>query len=454
MSQVRLVAATGMLGSGYREASLARAMELGVDMVGCDAGSTDAGPSALATARPQFSRAAVARDTRLMLKHAREHGVPMIIGSAGTAGGDPHLAWQAEIVEEAARELDLHFRLALIRAEQAPARVLALRDADRIRPLPPAHPLSVDDVSSAVRIVAMMGPEPIQAALQEGADVIVAGRCSDSAIYAAIPLMRGLDPAIAWHAGKTLECGAAPVISRSAPDSLMGILDEESFTVFPLREDYACSPQSVASHSLYENADPYRIAEPGGTVVTTRAVYKRVSDRAVAVSGAEFEAAAEYTVKLEGARLAGFSTIVLGGIRDPYILRELDAWLERLGENLRIRLESIVPASEPYQIVTRVYGRDAVMGEHEPRDLGDGHEVGILWEVLSESQELSHSIASSLAHMAVHNPTGKWKGLISGVAFPFAPMEVDRGAVYEFHLNHVAVLDDPCELFTTEFVDV
>ena len=112
---------------------------------------------------------------------------------------------------------------------------------------------------------------------------------------------------------------------------------------------------------------------------------------------------------------------MLGGIRDPYILGELDPWLERLGENLRVRLESIVPASEQYQIVTRVYGRDAVMGEHEPRGLGDGHEVGILWEVLSASQELSHSIASSLAHMAVHNPTGKWKGLISGVAFPFAP---------------------------------
>ena len=99
-------------------------------------------------------------------------------------------------------------------------------------------------MNSAVRIVAMMGPEPIQAALQDGADVIVAGRCSDSAIYAAIPLMRGLEPAIAWHAGKTLECGAAPVISRSAPDSLMGILDDESFTVFISARTDACSPQS------------------------------------------------------------------------------------------------------------------------------------------------------------------------------------------------------------------
>ena len=48
------------------------------------------------------------------------------------------------------------------------------------------------------------------------------------------------------------------------------------------------------------------------TVVTTHATYTPVSDRAVIVSGAEFEPASEYTVKLEAARLAGFSTSRLG----------------------------------------------------------------------------------------------------------------------------------------------
>ena len=49
MASFPLVSATGMLGSGYREDSLDKAIELGARMIGCDAGSTDPGPGPLAT---------------------------------------------------------------------------------------------------------------------------------------------------------------------------------------------------------------------------------------------------------------------------------------------------------------------------------------------------------------------------------------------------------------------
>jgi len=66
----------------------------------------------------------------------------------------------------------------------------------------------------------------------------------------------------------------------------------------------------------------------------------------------------------------------------------------------------------PYEIVTRVYGRDGVMGALEPQrrviDGVGGHEAFILWDVISESQELSRTIATSLSHLAVHNPIPKW----------------------------------------------
>jgi hypothetical protein len=45
---------------------------------------------------------------------------------------------------------------------------------------------------------------------------------------------------------KILECGAAAVAVRTAPDCMMAVLHEDSFDVFPLREDYRCTPQSVA----------------------------------------------------------------------------------------------------------------------------------------------------------------------------------------------------------------
>ena len=66
---------------------------------------------------------------------------------------------------------------------------------------------------------------------------------------------------------------------------MMAVLHEDSFDVFPLREDYRCTPQSVASHTLYENADPFELKEPSGTLRTDKARYEAISDRAVRVSG-------------------------------------------------------------------------------------------------------------------------------------------------------------------------
>ena len=235
-------------------------------------------------------------------------------------------------------------------------------------------------------------------------------------------MLEGYAPAVVWHMAKILECGAAAVAVRTAPDCMMAVLHEDSFDVFPLREDYHCTPQSVASHTLYENADPFELKEPSGTLRTDNARYEAISDRAVRVSGSEFVHDPEYTIKLEGVRQVGYSTILMGGVRDPYILAQIDSWLAQLDDNIKTRIRNTV-GDRPYEIVTRVYGRDGVMGALEPQRAWQngwvgGHEAFILWDVISESQELSRSIATSLSHMAVHNPIPKWHGLISGVAFP------------------------------------
>src|SRR5438034_94234 len=116
--------------------------------------------------------------------------------------------------------------------------------------------------------VAMMGVEPIQEAIGAGAQIVVAGRSSDTSLFAALPLLEGFAPSVVWHMAKILECGAAAVAHRLAPDSMMAVVREDAFDVFPLREDYRCTPQSVASHTLYENADPFDLKEPSGTLDT------------------------------------------------------------------------------------------------------------------------------------------------------------------------------------------
>ena len=147
---------------------------------------------------------------------------------------------------------------------------------------------------------------------------------------------------------------------------MMAVLHEDSFDVFPLREDYYCTPQSVASHTLYENADPFELKEPSGTLRTDKARYEAISDRAVRVSGSEFVHDPEYTIKLEGVRQVGYSTILMGGVRDPYILAQIDSWLAQLDDNIKTRIANTV-GNRPYEIVTRVYGRDGVMGALEPQ---------------------------------------------------------------------------------------
>jgi hypothetical protein len=44
--------------------------------------------------------------------------------------------------------------------------------------------------------------------------------------------------------------------------------------------------------------------------------------------------------------------------------------------------------------------------------------------------------------------------LISGLAFPLAPAELYKGAVYRFNLNHVVVPENLLEMFRTEYLEV
>jgi hypothetical protein len=59
-----------------------------------------------------------------------------------------------------------------------------------------------------------------------------------------------------------------------------------------------------------------------------------------------------------------------------------------------------------------------------------------------------------LSHFALHFPIPEWRGLISGLAFPLTPPELDKGPVYRFNLNHVVVPENPMEMFRTEYLEV
>jgi Acyclic terpene utilisation family protein AtuA len=444
---VRAVAGTGGVGSGFLEESLSTAVRQGADFIGCDAGSTDAGPYYLGSGKTKASREAITRDTRVMMRYALDAAIPLVIGTAGFSGGRPHLDFMLGIVRELARSNHWHFRLAAIQSEIDKDALVDAYHAGQLSPLRPAPRLDEDSIRGAERFVAMMGIEPFQRALQAGAQIVIAGRSSDVAIFAALPVLRGIPKGVAFHAGKILECGTGSVAQRLHPDSIYAVLDENGFTVEPPNPAMRCTPESVVAHTMYENADLYQLVEPGGVLDTSAARYEAVGDRAVRVTGSTFTKT-PYTVKVEGASLVGYRSVSFAGVDDPLVLGNFDRFLAglRVAVERKVR-DSLGLESTKYSLKWRVYGQPAANGLASDLQKMCDHAVGIFIDVVAPTQALASAVVTIAWHTGLHHPIPEYDGLISNFAFPMSPPGIDAGAVYRFCANHVWKLDDPCAPF-------
>lgn len=446
MQPLKAVAATGQLGTGFKRETL-QAASRGARFIGCDAGSTDPGPYYLGSGKTQAADAAVERDLELIIENALEQNIPALIGSAGTGGGTVHLNRTAEIVRSIAARRKWNFELATIGSEVTPETVAGAFRAGRLRPLTGAPELSEDSILRAARLVAMQGVEPFQQALGQGAQVVIAGRSSDVSIYAAVPLMEGIPPEIAYHAGKILECGAAAVEERSHPDCMTALLSAGEFILEPPNPTMRCTPQSVAAHGMYENADPFYHVEPGGTLDITGAEYEAASERSVRVRPGVFTASDQVTLRLEGAELAGYRTVVVAGVRDPLVVRQIDDFLASATKVIKSKVrESLGIQDEQYSFAWRIYGKNGSMGQLEPDPRVVGQEIGLVLDIVAPKQVVASAIASVAWHTALHHPIPQYSGLLSNLAFPFSPPSLDAGAVYRFCINHVIEVDSALEL--------
>src|SRR5260221_8164590 len=388
-SEIRYVAATGALGAGVHVESLEKSLEIEPAFIAADAGTTDAGPFSLGMGVPAFAREAVKRDLTALLSVTRKAKIPALIGSAGTAGGDPHVDWVLEIAREIVRERGITLRTAVIRSEQSKDYLLQLYREGRIRALEPAPPLSAQTIERSARIVGMMGIEPLQHALEAGAEFVLAGRCSDPALYAALPILRGFPSGLSWHAGKVVECGTMACEGERGGVLTATIRHNEAI-LRPIGPGLRCTPQSIAAHSLYENGHPYLHKECGGTLDLTNSRYEALDASSVRITQSEFIPAADYTVKLEGAELIGYQKFMIGGVRDPYIIRRLDILLAGIISYMYKLVERLLGITEKdWKLIFHVYGRNAVMGALEPEIGAIPHEVGIVVEATAATQELA-----------------------------------------------------------------
>lgn len=439
---VRVLVPTGMIGAGFSQESVDRGLALGADVIAVDGGSTDSGPHYLGSGTPKTAAAAVARDLRILLRAAASAGIPLIVGSCGTCGVDAGVDWIAGMAAEILAVDGLDLRVATIYSEQDPSTL----DAAASAPLPPHGPLDPDVLRECTHVVGLMGAEPIAAALAAGADVVLAGRATDTALAAAVPLMRGMPAGPAWHAAKIVECGGQCTTNPRA-GGVLATIDRTGFTIEPLDPAAACTPMSVAAHMLYETADPYRMREPAGTLDVSQAIYRALDERTVRVEGSAFEPADQYTIKLEGARRTGFQTMSFTGIRDPHILERIEDWAALLEKVLVDRVSQTLGLAlgGDYDIDIRLYGHNAVLGALDPA-VGPPREVGVMLLVQAPDQATATAVAKIANPLMLHLPTADMAHLPS-LAFPTSPAETERGAVYEFVLNHVVAPEDPLALF-------
>jgi hypothetical protein len=448
---IDVIVPTGALGVGVSEADVERGLAAGAHAIACDAGSTDSGPAYLATGKAKYSRAAVKRDLAILMRAQAKARVPLLIGSCGTSGCDAGVDWTRDIALEIAREEGLSPRIALLYSEQRPEAMAEHAAAGRIAPLAPLRTSEPDLFANCDRIVALMGPEPYVAALREGADIVLGGRTTDTAVLAAVPLMHGAGAGPAWHAAKIAECGGLCTVRPREGGVLMRV-GRDAFEIEPLTPGNRCTPYSVSSHMLYENSDPVRLHEPGGTLDTSRALYEALDERTVRVTGSAF-VPATYTMKLEGAAGAGWQTIMFVGIQDRKVLAETERFVAVMHEALLRRVhEAMAERAGRFDISLRPYGWNAVSGEMPPAGSAPPREIGLMFVATAESQEIATQIAKTCNPWFFHMPLEPEQELPT-YAFPFSPAEIERGQVYEFRLNHVVAVEQPAQLVRTRFVD-
>jgi len=451
--EVRLLAVTSILGYGFPESALEIGMQADPHMIGADAGSTDPGPYYLGAGVPFCSRLSIKRDTRLMLLAAVPRGIPVVISTCGGAGGEPHLQFMAELVREIAREEKLDFKLALIHAEQDKGFIKQQLAAGKVKPASRRPALTVEQVDGAERIVALMGPEPFERALENGAQVILAGRATDPSIWAAGVARGGLPPEMGWYAGKMLECGAEPAAPKR-DGCLLARVYQDYIDLEPTNPEQSCTRLSVANFALHENPSAIHHYEPGGMLDTSACSFEQLTDRIVRVRGMKWVPADVYTVKMEGVQRMGYRAISMLATRDPVLIKGIDDYLLRVRAIVDEKSRNFGVPEGGYKLSIRSYGLNGVMGEREPRTTTTAHELSFILEVLAPTQEVANAVIAIARTTTLHADFPGRMCKEGNMGIPFSPADVELGASYEFTVYHIVDAEDPYHLFPIEYLDV
>jgi len=305
-----------------------------------------------------------------------------------------------------------------------------------------------------------MGPEPYLDAIIHNPEfhIMIGERAYDPAPYVAFAAYHALEPKNRdiknltseqlgglYHLGKIIECGGLCATPKGL--GAMGVFNSDfSADIRPLDPMARCVPLSVAAHTLYEKTRPDLLPGPGGVLDVSTATYTQLGDCITTrVSGSRFTLAQRnnqpYTVKLEGARVTGFRTLMLGSFNDPILISQIDSFLDAAKEYARAQNGNV---QGDWDIGFHVYGFDKTRPEHTPT------QVFVVTETLAPTQKAATNLASTVR---VHFAHGSYPGQKAtsgnfgmGIGGKF---EIEVGQCTEFSVYHLMTLT-PGEQYATE----
>jgi len=439
---LRLLGASGQLGYGIPTPAFQAGLDRQPDLIGCDMGSIDIGPYYLGSGNMATARESTKRDLRKVLTAARRLDIPLVIGSAGSAGAAPHLQQTLELVREIAREQKLSFRLAWIPGDIPKDVVIEAIRAGGLTGIDGMPELAEADVENCANLVGQMGMTAFRRAFEAGVDVLIAGRACDTAIFSTLPVMLGFPVGLSVHMAKIIECASICCLPGGR-DSILATLDDEGFTLESMAPQRRATPISVAAHSLYEQNDPYVIIEPEGRAELHNARYEQVDERRTRVSGATWVEAAEQTIKIEGSTRVGERAVLLCGAADPRFIERH----EQILRDVSVVVRDLVceDAEEDYQLYWRVYGMNGVT-DRQPGDAVPA-EVFLLIECIAPTTARASEVMRTMKQYLLHFG---YEGRLStggNLAFAFTPPEVSVGTAYKFGVYHIMRTARMDELF-------
>lgn len=446
MASLRIICPNGHLGfAPLKTESFHIAVETKPDFIAADSGSDDIGPGPLGHDVCASPKAWQEHDLEEMLLASRRIGVPMIIGSAGDTGTNSRVDMYVEMIREIAAKHKLPpFRVGWFYSEVDREFVRAkIRGGSPITGLDAREDLTELELDATNRIVAMAGVHPFLKLLEDGCDVIIGGRSSDSAIFAAAALHKGYPEAQSYYLGKVLECASFCAEPYGAKETVMGEITADHVEVTAMSPSQRCTVASVAGHAMYERSNPFHEFVAGGMLDMTDCHYDQVADKTTRVTGMEFVPAEQFRVKLEGSGKVGERFVGMAGIRDPYTVANVDAVIEWARNQT---IERFGP--DGWELHYNVFGRDGIMGPMEPLRDQPGHELCVMVQGVAPTVEMAEEVTMTGTRQMFYARLPDVKGTAGGVSFVLD--EVLRASpAYRWTLNHTMAVDDPLELFPT-----